>query len=312
MDHQKETRQEGVLDYARLKSKAAKVLADALLEPLEVGLYLTATPIGHLQDISLRALSVLARADVIAAEDTRHSKKLLSYYGIKAELLSYHDHNGEIMGPKLTRMIENGESVALISDAGTPLISDPGYKLALMVRDAGLKVHVVPGPSSVTAALCLSGLPTDRFFFQGFLPAKAGARGTRLKELAKIDASLIFFESTKRVAKVLSEMSDVFGERDASVLRELTKLHEEVISAPLPELHALLSERSLKGEIVLIISPPRTCSISDDELETELSEKLSKGLSVRDSVSAVMQLHDLPKRRVYELALKVKGDAGDE
>ncbi|MGH1407017.1 MAG: 16S rRNA (cytidine(1402)-2'-O)-methyltransferase [Rhodomicrobiaceae bacterium] len=291
---------------ARPVARVSDVMEDLLNQPLLPALYLVATPIGHLADISLRALAILAKADFVAAEDTRHSRKLLQNYGISSEMISYHDHNGDQMRPKIIKMIKEGRAVALISDAGTPLISDPGYKLAKVVRDAGLRVEVAPGASSVMAGLCLSGMPTDTFLFEGFLPAKQVARSKRLETLKTIQGSLVFFETAKRIGAVVKDALATLGDRDASVLRELTKVHEEVIEGKLSELKSQLEERDLKGEIVFIIGPPLEAEITDEDINEALKNHLSEGASVRDSVSEVMTGMNLPKKRVYDLALKLK------
>lgn len=291
---------------ARPVARVSDVMEDLLNQPLLPALYLVATPIGHLADISLRALAILAKADFVAAEDTRHSRKLLQNYGISSEMISYHDHNGDQMRPKVIKMIKEGRSVALISDAGTPLISDPGYKLAKVVRDAGLRVEVAPGASSVMAGLCLSGMPTDTFLFEGFLPAKQVARSKRLETLKTIQGSLVFFETAKRIEAVVKDTLATLGDRDASVLRELTKVHEEVIEGKLSELKSQIEERDLKGEIVFIIGPPLEAEITDEDINEALKNHLSEGASVRDSVSEVMTGMNLPKKRVYDLALKLK------
>lgn len=290
----------------RTVARVSDVMEGVLSQPLLPALYLVATPIGHLADISLRALGILAKADFVAAEDTRHSRKLLQNYGISSEMISYHDHNGDQMRPKIIKMIKEGRSIALISDAGTPLISDPGYKLAKLVREAGLRVEVAPGASSVMAGLCLSGLPTDTFLFEGFLPAKQVARCKRLETLKNIQASLVFFETAKRIGSVVKDALEVLGDREASVMRELTKVHEEVIDGKLSDLKSELEKRDLKGEIVFIIGPPLTAEITDDEITEALKNHLSEGASVRDSVSEVMTGMSLPKKRVYDLALKLK------
>lgn len=286
--------------------RAGEVLSEALSAPLPPALYLVATPIGHLADITLRALAVLTKADFVAAEDTRHSRKLLQHYGIASEMISYHDHNGGSMRPKIIKMIEHGKSVALISDAGTPLISDPGYKLAREVRDAGLKVEVAPGASAVMAGLCLSGLPTDTFTFDGFLPAKQVARRKRLEALANIEGSLVFFETAKRIEAVVKDALTQLGDREATILRELTKLHEEAIEGKLSELAESLSARELKGEIVFIIGPPLKAARTDEDIIEALTNHFNEGASVRDSVQEVMSGFNLPRKRVYDLALKVK------
>jgi 16S rRNA (cytidine1402-2'-O)-methyltransferase len=291
---------------ARPAARVSDVMEDLLNQPLLPALYLVATPIGHLADISLRALAILAKADFVAAEDTRHSRKLLQNYGISSEMISYHDHNGDQMRPKIIKMIKEGRSVALISDAGTPLISDPGYKLAKVVREAGLRVEVAPGASSVIAGLCLSGLPTDTFLFEGFLPAKQVARTKRLETLKTIQGSLVFFETAKRIEAVVKDALACLGDRDASVLRELTKVHEEVIEGKLSDLKSQLETRDLKGEIVFIIGPPLEAEITDEDINEALKNHFSEGASVRDSVSEVMTGMNLPKKRVYDLALKLK------
>lgn len=290
--------------------RVGEVLEEMMAAPLLPALYLVATPIGHLGDISLRAINVLAKADFVAAEDTRHSRKLLQHYGISSEMISYHDHNGDQMRPRIIRMIKEGRAVALISDAGTPLISDPGYKLARMVRDAGLRVEVVPGASSVMAGLCLSGLPTDRFLFEGFLPPKQVARRKMLSSLAGVQGSLVFFETVKRIEAVISDALEVLGDRDAVILREITKMHEEVIEGKLSELLAGLEERELRGELVVIIGPPLLLEVTDEDIEEALSYHLNEGMSMRDSVQEVMTGMNLPRRRVYDLALKLKNEMG--
>ncbi len=286
--------------------RAGEVLSELLAAPVLPGLYLVATPIGHLGDISLRALALLEGADFVAAEDTRHSRKLLQHYGISTEMISYHDHNGDQMRPKIIRMIKEGRAIALISDAGTPLISDPGYKLARMVREAGLRVEVAPGASAVMAGLSLSGLPTDRFLFEGFLPPKQVARQKRLEALSSVQASLIFFETVKRISAVVDDALAKLGNRQAAILRELTKLHEEVVSGTLSELQTVLSTRDLKGELVVIIGPPVVAEVSDEDIEAALRSHFIEGASVRDSVKEVMEGMNLPRKRVYEIALRLK------
>jgi len=311
--HQNMNQEDDKKEITRIKAQKERpvarvqdVMEGLLSQPLLPGLYLVATPIGHLADISLRALTMLAKADFVAAEDTRHSRKLLQNYGISTEMISYHDHNGDQMRPKIIRMIKEGRAIALISDAGTPLISDPGYKLAKLVREAGLRVEVAPGASSVMAGLCLSGLPTDTFLFEGFLPPKQVARCKRLKTLKSIEGSLVFFETAKRIEAVVQDALTVLGDREASVLRELTKVHEEVIDGKLSDIKTLLENRDLKGEIVFIIGPPLLAAITDEEIAEALKNHLSEGASVRDSVSEVMTGLNLPKKRVYDLALKLK------
>src|SRR6201993_945178 len=220
------------------------------------GLYLVATPIGNLADITLRALETLAGVDVIACEDTRITRRLTERYAISAELTPYHEHNAATARPKLLRRLAQGASIALVSDAGTPLISDPGFKLVREVCAAGFSVIALPGPSSVLTALSVAALPTDRFFFEGFLPAKENARRTRLAELARIDATLVLFESGNRVQDTLADLADIMGARDAAICREMTKLHEEIRRAPLSQLAHSADTLETRGEFVLVIGPP--------------------------------------------------------
>ena len=220
------------------------------------GLYLVATPIGHLGDITLRALETLAGVDIIACEDTRITRRLTERYAIAAELKPYHEHNAALARPKILERLGQGASIALVSDAGTPLISDPGFKLVREVCAAGHPVIAVPGPSSVLSALSVAALPTDRFFFEGFLPAKEYARRARLTELARIDATLVMFESGNRVQDTLADLADIMGGRDAAICRELTKLHEEVKRAPISELAEAAGSLETRGEFVLVIGPP--------------------------------------------------------
>src|SRR6266699_3780485 len=220
------------------------------------GLYLVATPIGHLGDITLRALETLAGVDIIACEDTRITRRLTERYAISGLLKPYHEHNAALARPKILEKLAQGASIALVSDAGTPLISDPGFKLVREVRAAGFQVIALPGPSSVLTALAVAALPTDRFFFEGFLPAKEIARRTRLTELARIDATLVMFESGNRVRDTLADLAGIMGARDAAICREMTKMHEEVRRAPVSELARAADTLETRGEFVLVIGPP--------------------------------------------------------
>src|SRR3954453_13613485 len=224
------------------------------------GLYLVATPIGNLADIPLRALETLAAVDLIACEDTRITHRLTERYLIAAQLTPYHEHNAAAARPKILEKLAQGAAVALVSDAGTRLISDPGFKLVREACAAGHAVIAVPGPSSVLAALAVAGLPTDRFFFEGFLPAKETARRARLAELARIDTTLVLFESGNRVQDTLRDLASIMGARDAAICRELTKLHEEVRRAPLTELAKSADALETRGEFVLVIGPPASSS----------------------------------------------------
>jgi len=295
----------------RCVERVGDVLGSLVDEPLAPQLYLVATPIGHLADISLRALAVLARADVIAVEDTRRSRTLLQHYGMFTQMITYHDHNGDQMRPKIIDMIKGGKAVALISDAGMPLISDPGYKLVGQVRAAGLTVEVVPGASAVMAGLSLSGLPTDRFLFEGFLPPKQQARRRTLAALSNINASLVFFETVKRVQAVLIDMQSELGDRRAALCRELTKLHEEIIEGSISELIELLETRDLKGELVIVVAPPQEQTISDAQIEEALARQVSKGASMRDAVIHVVETLKAPKKHVYDLSVQLKKRLSD-
>ena len=281
------------------------------------GLYLVATPIGNLGDITLRALETLAGVDIIACEDTRITRRLTERYGIAAQLKPYHEHNAEAARPKILQALSQGSSIALVSDAGTPLISDPGFKLVREVSAAGHAVYALPGPSSVLAALAVAALPTDRFFFEGFLPAKSTARRTRLTELARIEATLVLFESGNRVQDTLADLAELMGERDAAICRELTKLHEEISRAPLAELARNADKLETRGEFVLVIGPPAADAqtMTPDALDDLLRQQLASS-SVKDAVAHAVELSGRPRREVYaralELAKDLRGGDGEE
>jgi 16S rRNA (cytidine1402-2'-O)-methyltransferase len=278
------------------------------------GLYLVATPIGNLGDITLRALQTLAGVDVIACEDTRITRRLTERYAIGVELIPYHEHNAEAARPKILQRLSEGASIALVSDAGTPLISDPGYKLVREACAAGHAVTALPGPSSVLTALSVAALPTDRFFFEGFLPSKQQARRTRLTELARIDATLVLFESGGRVQDSLADLAAIMGSREAAICRELTKLHEEVIRMSLVELAANASTLETRGEFVLVIGPPPHDAdlMTSDALDDLLKEEL-RTESVKDAVMHAVELSGRPRREVYAraLALAKESQAGE-
>src|SRR6201995_511336 len=269
------------------------------------GLYLVATPIGNLGDITLRALEVLAGVDLIACEDTRITRRLTERYGITAQLTPYHEHNAAQARPKLLAHLAQGGSIALVSDAGTPLISDPGYKLVREACAAGHAVDALPGPSSVLTALSVAGLPTDRFFFEGFLPAKETARRARLAELARIEATLVLFESGNRVQDALRDLADAMGTREAAICRELTKLHEEISRATLAELSAQSETLEPRGEFVLVIAPPAADAqvLTSEALDDLLREQLHHH-SVKDAVAHAVELSGRPRREVYARALE--------
>jgi len=270
-----------------------------------------ATPIGNLRDITLRALDVICAADHLACEDSRVTRKLLAAHHLSRPLVSYHEHNAPKVRPRLIQALQDGKSVALVSDAGTPLISDPGFKLVRAVQDAGLPVFSIPGPSAPLAALTLSGLPSDRFLFAGFLPVKPGARHKVLGELANIPATLVFFESPRRLAASLAALSDVLGDRPAALTRELTKRFEEVRRGTLGELARGIAERGPpKGEVTLVVAGAATSAeIDEDALDARLTTALD-GASLRDAVSRVAADTGMPRKLVYRRALALS-ESGD-
>lgn len=269
-------------------------------------LSLVATPIGNLKDITLRALETLKEADVIACEDTRASLKLLNHYGISKPLLSYHDHNADQTRPKIMSLLRQGKSVAYITDGGLPLISDPGYKLVLACREENLPYTVIPGPSAPLMALCLSALPPDRFLFCGFLPPKSGGRKTAFENVKDTQATLIFFESPKRLVAFLADAQDVLGDRNASVSREMTKLYEETKQSTLSHLISYYSDNPPRGEIVVVIQGAlNKPDIKDVDIETHLQNALER-YSMKEAVSLVATACGLSKREVYQRALQLK------
>ena len=277
-------------------------------EPGAGALVLVATPIGNLGDITARALEGLKSADVIACEDSRVTAKLLAAAGIEKPLLPYHDHNAEAMRPKLLARIAAGARVALVSDAGTPLISDPGYKLVQAVVAAGLAVTMLPGPSAPIMALALSGLPSDRFLFGGFLPAKSKARRDAIAEAARAPVTLIFFESAPRLLDSLEDLLAVLGDRKAAVARELTKLFEEVRRESLSALIAHYEQAGApKGEIVIVVGPPAEERASAEDIDTLLRRAL-ESMSVKDAAATVAAATGAPKRAVYARALAMQGE----
>jgi 16S rRNA (cytidine1402-2'-O)-methyltransferase len=307
-------------DLSEPTSRTFTVAGHLLTAPKAVpGLHLVSTPIGNLGDITLRALETLAGVDVIACEDTRITRRLTERYGISALLKPYHEHNAALARPKILQRLAQGASVALVSDAGTPLISDPGFKLVREVCAAGHQVIALPGPSSVLAALAVAALPTDRFFFEGFLPPRETARRARLAELARIDATLVMFESGNRVEDTLRDLADIMGARDAAICRELTKLHEEVRRAPLPELAKSAGALETRGEFVLVIGPPAASAgiMAQADLDDLLRSALKRD-SVKDAVAHAVEVSGRPRREIYARALELAkqdhardGDAED-
>jgi 16S rRNA (cytidine1402-2'-O)-methyltransferase len=271
------------------------------------GLYLVATPIGHAQDLTLRARDLLGQVDAIVCEDTRVTAKLLALHGIRAPLLAYHEHNAERMRPVLLDRLRAGAAIALVSDAGTPLVSDPGYKLVRAATAEGLPVTALPGASAVLTALILSGLPSDRFLFAGFLPPKETARRAALAELKSVPATLIWFETGPRLAASLGDAAKILGERPAAVARELTKLHEEVRRDTLAALAAHYASAAVpKGEIVVVAGPPLPdAAPSADEVDARLRAALRQ-LSVREAAALVAAATGLPRRQIYARALGLK------
>ncbi|WP_333795328.1 16S rRNA (cytidine(1402)-2'-O)-methyltransferase [Hyphomicrobium sp.] len=286
---------------ARVKAEAARQLS----LPLAPGLYIVSTPIGHLADITLRAIATLANADVVYCEDTRHSRTLLAHYAIRTTLRPYHEHNADEQRPRILQELADGRSVALISDAGTPLVSDPGFKLVRACAEDGHRVIAIPGPSASLTALTVAGLPTDAFFFAGFLPAKEKARRTRLSELAAVPATLVFFEAPTRAGAALADLASSLGNRDAALARELTKLHEDVRRGPLADLARIFETDPPKGEVVIVVAPPQAGEVSDAMIEAQLTPAL-ENLSLRDASRTVAETLNVPRGRVYEMALVLK------
>jgi 16S rRNA (cytidine1402-2'-O)-methyltransferase len=273
-------------------------------------LYIVATPIGNLEDMTVRAVRILREVDLIAAEDTRHTRKLLTHFGISKPLTSYFDHNKTVKGTLILDKLKDGISVALVSDAGTPCISDPGYQL---VRDAvavGVPVVPIPGACAAVAALSVSGLPTDSFAFEGFLPNRGGKRREKLAMLKEEKRLLILYEAPSRLMATLTDIADIFGDRNVVVAREITKIYEELLRGRVSTIPAALHGRQLKGEIVLLIGPSEeTPAVRDDAVADLLQRYLFfEGITVKDAVRKVAQETGVPKGKVYDQALRLKGD----
>ncbi|MEL6585748.1 MAG: 16S rRNA (cytidine(1402)-2'-O)-methyltransferase [Pseudomonadota bacterium] len=275
---------------------------------IDPGLHLVAVPIGTARDITLRALDILRGADVLAAEDTRSLRRLMDIHGVPVggrPLLAYHDQNGPRMRPRLLQALRDGKSVAYASEAGTPLIADPGYQLGAAAHAEGVPVRAAPGASALLVALCVSGLPTDRFFFAGFLPPKSAARRTALEGLAQIPGTLVLYESPKRVAKMLADASDILGQRDAALCRELTKKFEEVWRGPLPDLADRAAKSDIRGEIVVLIEKRAEVEMSDEAVRAMLIAEMQI-TSLKLAVKSVTTQTRLPRKKVYDLALALK------
>ena len=278
------------------------------LRNIKAGLYVVATPIGNLSDITERAKETLQNADVIACEDTRMTGKLLSRFGIKTPMLAYHDHNADKIRPQIIARIEKGEAVALVSDAGTPLISDPGCKLVADCAEKELYVSPLPGACAAISALSVAGLPSDRFLFEGFLPNKDKAKREALIKLKDIPATLIFYESPNRLYDTLFAMSEVLGARKAVVARELTKIYEELVRGTLPELAQRYENAEVKGEIVLLVAPPAADEAENSALDAEavIAERLKAGDSVKEAAEAASTLCGVKRKEAYKIALALK------
>lgn len=283
------------------------------IEVIAPGLHFVATPIGSARDITLRALDVLASADVLAAEDTRTLRHLMEIHGIPLgdrHLVAYHDHNGPQARPKIMKALEEGKSVAYASEAGTPLVADPGFQLSKEAIAAGYPVHAAPGASAVLTALTIAGLPTDKFLFAGFLPNTSSQRKTALAELGQIPATLVFYESPKRVAAMVRDAAEVLGAgRSAAICRELTKKFEETLRGSLGDLSGILTERTLKGEVVVLIDRGNPAAVNEISIEQQLKDALTT-MSLRDASEAVANANGLPRRKVYQMALAMGKDDG--
>ncbi len=270
-------------------------------------LYIVATPIGNLEDITLRALRILKEVDLIAAEDTRHTRKLLDHYGIDKPLTSCHEHNEKTKARDLVARLERGEKIALVSDAGTPTLSDPGYRLVRQAVEAGVNVVPVPGPSALTAALGASGLPTDRFVFEGFLPAKKGERRKRLNRLREETRTLVFYEAPHRIKESLADLLEILGDRELVLGREITKVYEEFIRGRLSEVMVQAERRELRGEITLVVTGVEQESApGEDRIKTEIQRLQRKGLRVKEIAEILGEKFSCSKREVYRLVLEKK------
>jgi len=271
-------------------------------------LYVVATPIGNLEDLTHRAARVLREVDLIACEDTRHTRLLLGHYGITTPLISYHEHNEAERAPELLRRLQAGKSIALVSDAGTPVLSDPGYALVRQAIAAAVPIVPVPGPSAITAALSVAGLPTDRFVFLGFLPRRASERRRALQDIAAVPWTLVLFEAPHRIAATLRDVRECLGDREVVVIRELTKKFEDVLRGTAADVLERLERTPPRGEFTVIVAGAATASKSAaGDPAADLRALLSSGTPAREAVRQVARAHGLPRRSVYELALRVQG-----
>ncbi|HXT56161.1 MAG TPA: 16S rRNA (cytidine(1402)-2'-O)-methyltransferase [Candidatus Eisenbacteria bacterium] len=270
-------------------------------------LYIVPTPIGNLEDITFRAVRVLKEVDLIAAEDTRHTQVLLNHYDIRTSVTSYHEHNERGKARELVEQLRQGRSIALLSDAGTPMISDPGYRLVVEAIRAGVQVIPLPGPSAVTAALSAAGLPTDRFGFEGFLPAKKSERRSALEALKKDTKTLIFYEAPHRLKETLADMAEIFGDREVAIGREISKVHEEFLRGALREILATIEQQTVRGEITLVVQGATSgAPVTEEGVISEIRQLAENGMRVKEISELVGAHHGISKREVYRLALRVK------
>ena len=282
------------------------------VKKLDSGLHILATPIGTANDITIRALNILRDADILVAEDTRVLRKLMEIHGINLngrKILSYHDHNGEVQRPKLIALIKEGKVLAYASDAGTPLIADPGFSLTKLAIQNNIRVHAAPGASALLTALCLAGLPTDNFFFGGFLGSKSSQRIKNLQKIQNLDATIVYYESPKRTLSTLKDISKIFGnDRLISVCREMTKKFEEVIRGTVDQvIDEIKSRNSFKGEVVIVLGPPSKKEIRDEEIYSALQIALQE-YRIKDAATQISEQFGVPKKRSYEMALRIKAE----
>lgn len=274
-------------------------------------LYIVATPIGNLEDITLRALRVLKDVDLIAAEDTRHTQILLDHHGIRASVTSYHEHNEKAKAQELVRQLEKGVNIALVSDAGTPAISDPGYRLIMTAITAGVRVVPIPGASALTAVLSASGLPTDGFVFDGFLPAKQHQRRARLQTLCRETKTLIFYEAPHRLRECLGDIREILGDREMTLAREVSKVHEEFLRGPVSQILQQIAERPVKGELTLIIRGwDQQTAVSLEEVKQEAHELLAQGMRVKEIAEVLGEKYGHAKKEIYRMTVDQKKSTG--
>jgi 16S rRNA (cytidine1402-2'-O)-methyltransferase len=274
-------------------------------------LYVVATPIGNLEDITLRAVRILKEVELIAAEDTRHTQILLNHYDIHTALTSYHEHNERTKAQELVERLLRGENVALLCDAGTPAISDPGYRLVIEATRAGIRVVPLPGASAVAAVLSASGLPTDRFVFEGFLPAKKQERKAKLQALRNESRTLVFYEAPHRLMESLQDLKQVLGDREIVVAREISKVHEEFLRGTLSKIIAQLAEQTVKGEITLVVhGATKQSDVAEEELEAEICQLAEGGMGVKAIAEFLSIRYHLSRRKIYQMALQIKNSSG--